>query len=502
MSRLALIIVLSGSVILAIDDIPLIPSHPTAFGPAFLRSALSGLFFGAAAEASTSEDFRRRAGTGVVVFPDLDQSADCPYSRAKRNERLTRSDLNNLLRKHEAWVRQYQDQLWGQSLSDLRGRKEIQDPRRLNLCGADLKELDLSGHDLSWADLSRATLIRTNLSKVVAQGLSFQGASLWDTNLKDAKLWRVDFNKAFLYVNVDNFPDIDPLGTSKNLNTIRICYNLGTPNEACMFVTAGELRNKFRQYGMRKQEREITAAMKRWEAKQEGAFVEALNWAFLGWTSGYGVNPFRPLVFVLFLLISCTPVYVQAITGKANRPSFRYKMSPMFWAMVTALIFGILLLALSTSVGLDTFDRWSLFGWLAVWTMVSLTYWLGINFTKSDSHVIEYCLGDATPNESDWRHFGSGDLASGAEAGGEGNRDRAAPRLWRIWMAGLYFSLVTALRIGWRDLNAGTWITAMHPRRLRLRALGWIRVVAGFQSVASIYFIALWALTYFGRPFE
>ncbi len=42
----------------------------------------------------------------------------------------------------------------------------------------------------------------------------------------------------------------------------------------------------------------------------------------------------------------------------------------------------------------------------------------------------------------------------------------------------------------------------MQPREYTLRAKGWVRVVSGVQSLFSVYLIAMWALTYFGRPFE
>jgi len=42
----------------------------------------------------------------------------------------------------------------------------------------------------------------------------------------------------------------------------------------------------------------------------------------------------------------------------------------------------------------------------------------------------------------------------------------------------------------------------MQPREYALRAKGWVRVVSGVQSLISVYHIAMWALTYFGRPFE
>ncbi len=67
---------------------------------------------------------------------------------------------------------------------------------------------------------------------------------------------------------------------------------------------------------------------------------------------------------------------------------------------------------------------------------------------------------------------------------------------------GLYFSVLSAFHIGWRDLNVGSWIARLQPREYTLRAKGWVRVVSGVQSLISVYLIAMWVLTYFGRPFE
>jgi len=64
----------------------------------------------------------------------------------------------------------------------------------------------------------------------------------------------------------------------------------------------------------------------------------------------------------------------------------------------------------------------------------------------------------------------------------------------------LLFSLVSAFQIGWRERR--TWMTRLQPLKYMLRATGWVRVVSGIQSLLSVYLLALWALTYFGRPFE
>ena len=69
-------------------------------------------------------------------------------------------------------------------------------------------------------------------------------------------------------------------------------------------------------------------------------------------------------------------------------------------------------------------------------------------------------------------------------------------------LIGLYFSLLSAFSLGWRELNVGTWIARVQSREYVLRATGWVRTVSGLQSLLSVYLLALWVLTYFGRPFE
>jgi len=71
-----------------------------------------------------------------------------------------------------------------------------------------------------------------------------------------------------------------------------------------------------------------------------------------------------------------------------------------------------------------------------------------------------------------------------------------------LYLMALFFSLLSSFQIGWRDLNVGSWISRLQPREFSLRGIGWVRVLAGSQALISAYLIVLWALTYFGRPFE
>jgi uncharacterized protein YjbI with pentapeptide repeats len=85
---------------------------------------------------------------------------------------------------------------------------------------------------------------------------------------------------------------------------------------------------------------------------------------------------------------------------------------------------------------------------------------------------------------------------------GQDSPARINERGIRIVRTALYFSLLSAASIGWRDLNFGNWITRVQPNEYALRATGWVRSVSGIQSLISVYLLAIWALTYFGRPFE
>ena len=91
----------------------------------------------------------------------------------------------------------------------------------------------------------------------------------------------------------------------------------------------------------------------------------------------------------------------------------------------------------------------------------------------------------------------------------EGYGTAELPKIERLHARGpfvyawaVYFSMLVAFHIGWRDLNVGTWISRIQPTEFALRARGWVRVVSGAQSLISVYLIAIWALTYFGRPFQ
>jgi hypothetical protein len=143
----------------------------------------------------------------------------------------------------------------------------------------------------------------------------------------------------------------------------------------------------------------------------------------------------------------------------------------------------------------------ALWGLLGLIPMFALPYWIAIKY--------------ANPRHGIWMMLSEDRLASGS--GKTATLKKKAvlirPPMAKTWRerlmgecrmvrTGLSFSLLSAFHLGWREYNVGTWIARLQPREYTLRATGWVRTVSGLQSLLSVYLLALWVLTYFGRPFE
>jgi hypothetical protein len=75
-------------------------------------------------------------------------------------------------------------------------------------------------------------------------------------------------------------------------------------------------------------------------------------------------------------------------------------------------------------------------------------------------------------------------------------------KLLHLWRVAFYFSLLNAFEIGYKELKVGSWISSLQRRPYTLKPIGWVRTVAGLQALLSVYLLALWAVTFFGNPFE
>jgi uncharacterized protein YjbI with pentapeptide repeats len=68
----------------------------------------------------------------------------------------------------------------------------------------------------------------------------------------------------------------------------------------------------------------------------------------------------------------------------------------------------------------------------------------------------------------------------------------------RSFSTALFFSFRSTLNIGFGDLSFDRWIRMLHKRDFDLKARGWPRVVAGLQSLVSLFLVSLALVSYFG----
>jgi hypothetical protein len=419
-------------------------------------------------------------------------ACDGPY----KGHTLTPEELATVLRKHQAWLK-----------SD--GNRD--DERRANLCQADLREANLRNASLYTASLQGADLREANLFKAFLWGANLQGANLHEANMQGATLWEADFQEANLFraflrganlrganlrgANLTqaslegtnlrdvNLQDADLWGTNlegaiyephpgklpsswtltepeNKLETLVFCYS-----PAALMA----LREALKKAGMRTQERQLTYAIEhtkrlqawdpRWiDPKREdtrpwpeqlvGKSESLFNYVLFELPSGYGMAPSRALTALGLLILVFALVYMVALVAARGRAG--------------------------------------------IWVT-----WPTDRVYKQEGPAGE---GETSPSR-----VTSTFIFPRLQAW-------AARRRWHIWsillrglsilLIGLYFSLLSAFSLGWRELNVGTWIARVQSREYVLRATGWVRTVAGIQSLLSVYLLALWVLTYFGRPFE
>ncbi len=351
--------------------------------------------------------------------------------------------------------------------------------RRAELISANLSKADLFEATLSFAkmvqtDLSGATLIGTNadgaiFKLAILRDASLAGASLMNSNFDNADLDRAYLGGANLrqcFLGQANLSRANLSGAElagARLEGADLFEALFEPKSQpdirgaalardLEFMTYNEnpdalvqLRNGFKENGFRKQERKITYALRRTEAnffwrtcRKSLALADCL---------AYGFNRF-------FFDLTC-----------------EYGMSPG-----RALRIWLALL---------------LFCWLVYAVFIHLSGESGIyrlqkiGGPSAKEEIEEQIRPRMISSRPLWRY-----------------PLRLIHQELRVFFWAGFFSLMSAFNIGFRDINFGRWLRLLPRTEYDLKAKGWARTVAGFQSLISVYLIALWSLTYFGRPFD
>jgi uncharacterized protein YjbI with pentapeptide repeats len=305
-------------------------------------------------------------------------------------------------------------------------------------CG-DLQSADLKGANLSGADLTRAALCNANLYQTRLDDSTLTGA-----NLSDASLWSAKMQYAYMgfsSVSGAHF-DVDP-SSLPQAESFQWVEDLELVRLGLGFSPGGlfRLRDQLRSIGLRDQQKDVTVALRRAEmARPTHSQLERdFNWLMFDATCEYGKDSGRALKLLGFCFLAFAVIYVFAQMIPSHRSGI--------WA---------------------------------VWD-------------KDRIHKT-----DGLPEDTMRLTDGFPPTLYTRTALGRLCDDLGL----RILGLALWFSLLSATQIGWQAFNFGTWFSRMQPREYGLRATGWVRVAAGIQSLISVYFVALWILTYFGTPFE
>lgn len=297
--------------------------------------------------------------------------------------------------------------------------------------------------------MTGASFLGANLTEAILLGANLNGAVLLFADLRGVDLSNVDLSGAQVHgANLDrarfepkSLPELRGIAAARNLELLTYLTN---PDALV------QLRKQFEDGGFRDQERKITYALKRREADL------SCEWCRLRLPEKLFANCVSCILNEVFFDLTC-----------------QYGMSPG-----RPLILGLLL-----------------------WLLCSVLYF-GFTHTSGESGLYRV-YGQSVAEEKETKTRVVRILP--ARIGQSPGPLRLFRFLWREWSlmrTSMFFSLMSAFNIGFRDINFGRWLRLLTRREFDIKAVGWARVVAGLQSLISVYLIALWVLTYFGRPFE
>jgi uncharacterized protein YjbI with pentapeptide repeats len=209
--------------------------------------------------------------------------------------------------------------------------------QKIFLTGAELIDFHLNGANLEdaflgGANFKNASLEGANLKNAWLDGANFQNARLKEADLKNAKLYSANLEKAWLFqtelkdaefsdANVQNLifdikrnslPDVLSMANTNNLSQLKFSLS---PHALV------ELRKAFKESGLRKQEREITYAIKHSgfeNALENGNLLTKieviLGWVFFELPCQWGMAPERPLFIMVGLMFLFSIPYGYAIS--------------------------------------------------------------------------------------------------------------------------------------------------------------------------------------------
>jgi uncharacterized protein YjbI with pentapeptide repeats len=462
------------------------------------------------------------ATTALILLATHTVSADLKTPVEKRQEvlkqcqgrfkskRLTEEELKRVLNDHKAWC------ATETYIGKFQTKQAKSDPRKANLCGAELRGGNLSGAKLWYANLSGAKLDYANLSGADLGGANLSGIDLGSANLSGACLVDANLSGAKLFI--------------ANLSKARLGYaDLSGADLELADLSGAEL-NDANLSGAKLLVANLSGA-ELWSANLSGTDLGSANLSGAKlnngnlsgaklWHANLSNAEFEPkdlpdtdsIAYAKNLSQMCYKISPQALVKlrKAFKEGGYYQQEREITYVIqrsaTEKLFGkfdkkdkekkdkkkfaSFFEAMFRYVFFDLTCRWGMVPGRALLILLILI----------PVFAIPYVIALRLPGQNGiWRKWADDRIRFDL-----GTKEPI--RLYASWLhapaLGFYFSVLSAFNIGWRELNVGNWIQRLQAKEYTLMATGWVRTVSGVQSLISAYLLAIWALTYFGRPFE
>lgn len=390
-------------------------------------------------------------------------AAAVPVCNGKYKGRLKPSpaELAEILKQHLEWLK-------AEGPEDF---KLANDPRRANLCGANLMYADLKAAHLTQADLSGATLSGAALGDADLYRADLYGADLKGANLEFAHPVKADLIGADLTgadLTRADLNGADLTGGARLIGADLSEAQVGRAKLAGVDLTGA-----------------IYAPMSE-PPDPYVARIKGLSTVSAGSHEEIGLIQLRKLLKDAGLSDN-----VSEATFSIQRNITRDQLSSR--SPRSAQIEGFL-----RTVGLEWTTAYGLHPDRALrWILL-----LGAALTP----VYMFAMQRPTPASGVMQVFPANRLEGTAgDPTEEQKRKKQLVRAqgWRdAVLTAAYFSLISAVNIGFEYFTPGDWIRRLQTREYSLEAVGWVRVVAGDQALLSVYLLAMWVLTQFGQPFE
>ena len=377
---------------------------------------------------------------------------------------LTEEGLKAILAEHAKWV-------------DSFGKEG----KRADLAGANLFRANLSGANLSQAELSGAILAQAKLLKADLDRATLVEAMLSGADLSGSDLSQADLTRAELSANL-NWADLTEANLSEaNLNGASLykAILVGSNLSKSTAFTSKFWESNFKV--------SIVDGLKLSDADFAGAYYESVigvpDKNYLSGLVNIETITYGSQDSVSALVVLRNIFREIGLRESERKATYAIQYGQLKFRPWPERIFHYILFVIPCDYGLYPGRCLRILALLI--PIFALAYIFPIRGNDSDSGIYQIWHTERIP-----KYIGTD------------QPQRLQGKGWASVGWALYFSLIVACRIGWRDLNLGTWISHLQRREYILKPTGWVRSVAGVQSVLSVYLLALWVLTYFGRPFE